>query len=66
MSYKQIIAGFWLSPSGFIGLVYLIGNDRFGMNIDLYLYLKSAIWAVIPISLPLSLIAIYKNRKNKN
>ena len=66
MSYRQIIAGYWLSPSGFIGLVYLIGNDRFDMNIDLYLYLKSAIMAVIPISLPLSLIAIYKNRQNKN
>jgi len=66
MNYKQIIAGYWASPIGFISLVYLIGNSRFGMNIDFYLYVKSAMWAIIPISLPISLYEAYKYKNSKN
>ncbi len=65
MNFKQIIATYWASPSGFIGLVYVICTNRFGMTIDPHLYLKAGLWAIIPISLPLSVHEFYKTYKNR-
>lgn len=66
MNYKQIIAVYWASPFGFIGLVYLIITNHFGFNIDQYIYIKAAIFAVFPISLPISLYEAYKYYKIKS
>ncbi len=64
MNLKTIIAAYWASPAGFVGLVYIIGNNWFNMNIDLGLYIKASLCAIIPIALPISLYEVYKHRKH--
>lgn len=65
MNLKKIIAGYWASPAGFVGLVYIIGNNWFNMNIDPILYIKAGLCAIVPVALPISLYEAYKHKRSQ-